>query len=451
MPRSSIFGGLSSFPNSSESEAFDPSIPLSAIPAGFQSILQFSTHLLERTLTSNLAQVGLGTLSTRVPYQPELVAPKLSAAIGPHLTLQDQILGRVPHVEVVLTGARLQTLRSSSQPRPERNPQPRRGVGTDPGGSGRQRRIVDLKWKLQVNLFKEKGGPSTEGDILAGSGGRSGGARSMIGGRLATSVDLAGGVLSTGEVPATQLPEGHRFTLAEGTILMHVPTDLVEFPTLLQFWLSLNFDGVDPIIRSDDPTLVEFLDSELAIAMIAQALAPLLARSVRLSPSIALAGNLTSSQVESMHLPALHVQDLTVLDEGREVLALCVSLGEGSTGVLSDFTGVPTLVRSFLNKRDFAYYVSDRFFVPVLTARWRANAIRTPIVSDVPVEMPVEAGSEETGEGLARVQVNLSDTLKESGIKVSLDNRFGDPLRLVSEQTVHLRRLWSPNGDSTLR
>jgi hypothetical protein len=48
---------------------------------------------------------------------------------------------------------------------------------------------------------------------------------------------------------------------------------------------------------------------------------------------------------------------------------------------------------------------------------------------------------------LARVQVNLSDTLQEGSIKASWDNHFGDPLRLVSEQTAHLLRLWLPNGD----
>jgi hypothetical protein len=181
--------------------------------------------------------------------------------------------------------------------------------------------------------------------------------------------------------------------------------------------------------------------------LLAQAVAPLQTRSIRLSPSIALAGNLTTSQVASMQLPPMNVIDLVVLDEVGEVLALCVNLGEDSTGVLSDFTGVPSMVRSFLNRHHFACYVSDRIVNPAIAARWRANTIHAPIVGDVSIEMPVEPGSEETGEGIARVQVNLGGTLKDSEIKASIDNRFGDPLRLVSEQTIQLLRLWKPNGE----
>ena len=108
--------------------------------------------------------------------------------------------------------------------------------------------------------------------------------------------------------------------------------------------------------------------------------------------------------------------------------------------------GVPSMVRSFLAGQDFAYYVSDKVFTPVMKGLWHANAIHTPIVSDVPVEMPVAPDSDETGTGQATVQVNLSNTLKDASIRATTDGKLGDPLRLLSEQTVQLLGLTDPNG-----
>ena len=42
--------------------------------------------------------------------------------------------------------------------------------------------------------------------------------------------------------------------------------------------------------------------------------------------------------------------------------------------------------------------------------------------------------------------MRLSDTLTESSITASSQNTLGDPLRLVSEQTVQLLALWVPDG-----
>jgi hypothetical protein len=221
---------------------------------------------------------------------------------------------------------------------------------------------------------------------------------------------------------------------------MHVPAEPVIFASALQFWLALNFEGVQPAYESNDPILFEFFKTDYAASLLAQTVAPLLNQSdVGLSPTVALAGSLTPNQLAHLQFPALHVQDLLVQDDKGQVLTFCVSLGDNTGGVYS-------IVRSFLSGRDFAYYVSDKVFSAVLAGLWHANAIYTPIVGDVPVEMPVDANSDETGTGKARVQVNVNDTLKESSIKASTDNALGDPLRLVSEQTVQLLALWDPNG-----
>jgi hypothetical protein len=131
---SPIFGGVSVVSDSLGTKV-DPERPPSSIPAGFDSVLQFSSYMLQRVLASNLAQGGLATLSARVPYQPELVAPKLRAAIGAHLTPFDDIGPGLsgPNVEVLLLNPRLQTLRSSAQPPP--TPGTGGGSSTVPGGT----------------------------------------------------------------------------------------------------------------------------------------------------------------------------------------------------------------------------------------------------------------------------------------------------------------------------
>jgi hypothetical protein len=188
------------------------------------------------------------------------------------------------------------------------------------------------------------------------------------------------------------------------------------------------------------PLLQEFLGSELARSMLAQATGPLFGRDLRLTPVVAFAGNLTQAQVAGMHLPTVHVQDLVVQDEVGEVLCFCFELGDEGAGDAS-------LVRSFLDRRDFAAYVSEKIFTPALKARWRAHALHSPIVGDVPVDMPLAPNSEETGKGVARVQVNIDDTLRECTLEASLEQTLGDPMRLLSGQRIKLLRLWYANGE----
>jgi hypothetical protein len=172
--------------------------------------------------------------------------------------------------------------------------------------------------------------------------------------------------------------------------------------------------------------------------MLAQAVAPMLnGYLARISPTIALGGNLNAGQIAGLQLPALNVTEQVLNDSNGQVLALCASLGQGPAGAS---------VSSFLNRSDFSCYLGERIFGPVLSGRWNANAIRVPIVASVPVQMPVSQGSSQTGQGHAQIQVNLSDALKQSRIQPS-DTNFGDPLQLVSEQTVQLLRLWDPGGN----
>jgi hypothetical protein len=415
------------------------------IPSGFSAILQFSSNMLQRSLSVGMARTGLSTPNAHVPYEPELLPPLLRDAIGALLTPLDLARAGI-HVEVLLLDPRLETLRSSTSP-PGSGGGP---LGSFPGTDERPRRVVDIVWTLHVNLFKAEiggGGLSPAGPHGTAptrtEGGASGGAGH--GAHLGSVVDLSGLVLTTGEAPIARLPEGERVTVAVGSVLMHVPTDLPVLSTTLQFLLSLNFEGVQPAYDSSDPIMEEFLKTDLAAGMLAEAVAPLLDRSVPLTPTIALAGDLPPSHVVAMQLPPLKVRDLVVQDEAGEVLSLCVTLGD-FTDVIVDVTTSPGVLTSFLEGHHFGYYLAESLYAPILKARWRANAIRTPIVGTVAVEMPLDSDSKETGEGKARIKVRLSDTLRECGLRASDDHRYGDPMRLVSEQTIELLRLWYANG-----
>jgi hypothetical protein len=420
-----------------DAAVFEP--PRSAIPAGFDSIVQISTSLLHRTLAANLARWNLNPLSARVPYDSELVSPDLRALVQPLLKPRHTILEGSPYLEVQVLDPTPQALNWPTPP----------DIGVVTGGptaaahtvSRFGRKMIDLTWSLEVSLFRPKTtiGPvapvATTGSVSAGPGGIAPGRGGLLGGIGTLPVN-------NGQIIAQPppLPEGSRTTLAQGTAAMSVPTELVVNAPLYQFRLLVNFEGAQPSYTSHDPVMLEFLQTDLASSLLAQAAAPLLNQfDVGLSPTIALAGSLTPTQVTQAALPALHVNDMVVRDDKGQVVTFCVSLDDDSHGAFS-------MVTSFLAGHDFAYYVSDKVFSPVMKGLWRANAIHTPVVSDVPVEMPVEEGSDEIGIGRARVQVNLSGTLNDVGLVASTDHTLGDPLRIVSEQTVRLLALWTPQG-----
>jgi hypothetical protein len=408
-----------------------------AVPAGFDAIVQISTKLLDWTLARNLAAGNLDPLSARVPYQPEQVSPKLRALIQPLLSKRpvNSVVDRPPpQIEVQILDPVAQPL---SWPPP---------VDGLPGGTmaaavgpGRGKKTLVLVWTVQVNLFW----PAPPVQPTTMGGGTTGGS-STTGGRGALGVSGASGTLTnSGQVVVLPppLPDGERTLLTQGTATMSVPSQLSINSALYQFQLVVNFEGVKPSYASGDPVMTEFLKTPLATSLLAQAIAPLLNQyAVGLSPTIALAGSLSPTQVAQTQLPALHVDDMVLSDNKGQLIAFCVTLGNDSHGAFS-------MVIPFLAGQDFAYYASGNVFTPVLKGLWLANAILTPVVSDVPVQLPVSQGSSEMGTGRARVQVNLSNTLSEAALIASTDSALGDPMRLVSQQTVQLLALWDPGGN----
>jgi hypothetical protein len=422
------------------------SAPPSSVPAGFDSIIQLNTHLMNVALASHLASSNLNPLSARVPYQADLVSAKLRALIQPLLGSNISVLQGPPQLEVQILAPAVQSLNwpvspiqglpvggtSSVLARRARTTKQKTAV------LGRQK-TVDLAWSVQVNLFRPAstlvnvGGSAKAGFSAAGPA-SAGSARS---GLLGNTGSFGIGPVSV----APALPQGSRTTVASGSAAMRVPCASVVNSQLFQFQLVANFGGAQASYSSDDAAMTQFLQTDLARSLLAQALAPLLNQyAVGLSPTFAIAGGLTPTQLVEAQLPALRVSDLVLKDANGQLLSFCVALGADAEGTLDAVT-------SFLAGQDFAYYASDRVYGPVLKGLWAANAIYTPTISNVSVEMPVSPGSSETGTGVARVQVVLSTSLTDATLSASTQSDVGDPMRIDSTMTVTLLGLWDPRGN----
>jgi hypothetical protein len=413
----------------------------SNVPAGFDAIVQISAALMHRTLAANLAHLNLNPLSARVPYRSELVSAGLRALIQPLVGPLDAVTaGGEPQLEVQLSNPTPQMLNWPAVFDP-----PVGGTSVAARTVIPQHKMVTLLWGVTVNLFKPSPPPPVVSPGTSGGGaGTTGGTGGGHGPRGAA--DVFGGlpvlVASDAQIldMPPPLPAGARTLLARGTATMTVPIQLLVNAPFYQFRLAVNFETAQPTYASSEPVMLEFLPTELASSLLNQALAPLRSQyALAMSPMVSLAGTLTPSQLTQAQLPALHVNDIVIQDPRGQVVALCVSLGNDSHGAFS-------MVTSFLAGHDFAYYVSDRVYGPVMKGLWRANAIHTPIVGDVMVEMPVSEGSQQTGMGRARVQVKLADALDDAGLIPSVDGALGDPMRIVSKQTVNLLALWDPQG-----
>jgi hypothetical protein len=234
------------------------------------------------------------------------------------------------------------------------------------------------------------------------------------------------------------LPDGTRTVLAQGTARMRGNLSVGTVPESLQFWSQLDCSPYEPTYQSTDAALTEFLATDLAGSMLAQAVAPL--RSgfyAHITPTITVAGDLRLSQIASLQLQPPTVNLQLGNDAKGQVLTLSAVFGQPM--------GTPS-VGPFLNGSDFACYVAERVYSRVLPQRWTAKAIHVPIISFVPIQMQVSQDSQQMGQGLAQVQVTISDQLQQARL-VPSDIHFSDPMQLVSQETVQVLHLWDPGGN----
>ncbi len=428
MPISTVLGDVAFPQNGGVISDGSPNFPLP--PSGYDAVIQFSNRLLNQALNFNLQQDGLNILSARVPYQSGQLTPGLQAVAAAQVRHPDEVAS--VSLEVVLLSPAVSSLYVFAPPVIDVN-----SSGALPSARsrsvGRFASTANITWVIQVNLFQPtlRATAAQPASTPPPAGGARGlGVDAVNGGfaTVATAEPLVGG----------GLPSGSRMTIARGTALMHGTMSVGVAANLFRFCSQVDCGASPSTYQSTDAAMTEFLATPLATALLAQAVAPLVnGYLTRISPTVALAGNLNAGQVAALHLPAMHVAQEVLSDSSGQILTLCATLGPSSTG---------GSVGSLLGGNDFCGYVGERVFRPVLLARWNANALRVPVVAEVPVELPVSQGSTQTGQGVARIQVSLSETLQQARLEPS-DTYLGDPLQLISQQTVRLLRMWNPGGD----
>jgi hypothetical protein len=373
--------------------------------AGFDAVVQFSRNLLQTQIARSLLEKGLNTLSARTAWDPTLAPPQLRAVVAArfhHIETRPGIELEVRLLTPTLTGM---TWPPPSPGGPEGPVDPTPVSWPDVGREAQARglpRRVQVTWQVEINLLI----PSLQTSVDPQSGGSGG-----------TGYYLERTLLGTGTAQVTATPN-----LASSRRWL--------------FGMELAFGDDAPTTNSDDLMVTELVSVDFGKALLGRAVAPLtLASDIKLTPTVGPAGPLSQPQMQRLDLPPLRVRDALLTDSrGVPVLSLCVDIG-------SPPSGVPRLLSPFLEHSDFAYAVSINLLGPALKARWDGTSAGLSFVGDVPVELPISEDSEETATGRARVYVSIAGVLGDAAFRPSIDYR-GDPLRLLSEQTIRLLELW---------
>jgi hypothetical protein len=412
--------------------------PTGPVPSlfGFDVITQFSRHLLQAGMVQSLAGRGLLPLSAFVPWGSIALPPSLLATMSMQFRLSLSV--RPARLELRLVDPYIADFHW-----PISIADPIDGGTEASGAIARivgQRRSVDIGWRLEINvLTATPGGLATAEPAPSGNPSPSTGATrspvspvAVVGPRTVTM-----GTPSSGSASDANWD---RFTLATGTAITTANAQLSVPTGLWCFGMDLDFSEATPTVTSDAAAATDFLATDAGTSMLSQAVAHLRAAvGVSLTPNIAPAGALSAAYVQRMNLPPFHVRDVLLTDTKNDpVLCLCAQVG-GAT------SGVARLVQPFLLNSDFAYGVSTRVLGPALKTWWSIGASGLSITSIVPVELPVDGNSHQTAPGQAQVRISFSNVLDDVAIKAATDSR-GDPLRLLSRQTIQLLNLWDPYG-----
>jgi hypothetical protein len=298
-----------------------------------------------------------------------------------------------------------------------------------------QQRTVDIGWQLELNVLTAKPGGLAV-SATASPNSPTSAVRSPI--TAIGPLEVSMGASSPGSASDANWD---RFTLATATAITSAVAQLSVPANLWRFGIDLDFSDAVAVVSSDESEVTDFLATDAGKSMLSQALAELNAAvGIGLTPDIAPAGALSAANVQRMGLQPFHVRDVLLADvKGDPVVCLCAQLGATSTG------GVARLVQAFLQNSDFAYCVSAKVLSPALKTWWSIAATGLAITSTGPVDLPVDGDSKQTAPGQAQVRISFSNVLDDVAIKAATDNR-GDPLRLLSKQTVQLLNLWDSNG-----
>ena len=402
-------------------------LPVDAL-AGFDAIAQFSHSLLSRQVVRSLVQHSLSSLSANAPWGSVPLPASLLAVIPPRLRIQLSM--RDARVEVRLAQPYLAALQWPDDIGPGGGP------GSEPRGVP-EHRAADVGWRVEINLLT----PNLVGGFEQSSFG--GSARlSAPGPRSRVPPDRP-------EVPGSSVPSStqggpwDRLTLVSGQTITRAKVETVMRASLWRFGMELDFSTTRALTPTtgQEPSLIEFLESDGGKSLLTQSIAPLKGAGVRLTPEVAPAGPLSAAIVQSMNLPAIAVRDVVLTgDRGQAILSLCVELGGASGGVLRR-------VPPFVGRHDFGYASSPNLLAPAYKACWKVAAAGMTFVGETDVDLPVADDPSTTLPGRAQMMMSVSDVLDEVAIK-TFPNGLGDAVRLLSKQRVQLLNLWDNAGNS---
>ena len=404
--------------------------------AGFDVLAQFSRLLLQTQVSQSLSQNSLSSLSSFVPWGSIPLPPSLVALIP--MLVRNTLSAWQARLELRFVDPYIAGMRWPSPV----------AVGT--GGVAEkpdarvlsQQRFVDIGWRVEINLLKAPRPNAVASSVPSGAPpAPSPGVAPVTSGLLGFSASSS----STSSDSSWE-----RVTLVSGTAITSATAQLSVPANLWRFGMELDFADTAASITADAAAMSDFMATDAGKNMLSQALAPLKAATgIELCPEVAPCGALSASCIQSQNLPQFHVQDVLLADtsgnsvltdmSGGPVLCLCAQLA--TTG-----GGVTRLVQSYLKGGDFAYAVSTGVLSAALKAQWDIAASGFSIIRNVPVPPASNGNSNQSAPWRAQIQVSFSNILDDVSIVAATDSR-GDPVRLLSKQTIQLLHLWDPNGN----
>jgi hypothetical protein len=399
-----------------------------SFPTGFDAAVQCDGRLLQVSLVRGLEAVGASTLSVKVPYPATALPSEVAQAVA-RLVRPVDLIGADEeiYVELRLVGPWLAGLSAGYEPPA--------GSIVVPSGIALARPALpagppyQIGWTLELNLLRIE-----RTRVFTMGAGAPVPARPVVAGVVPASTATTGGV------PATSSGIETRTLLASGSATLAAPARIGTDASLLLTWLELDAAQAAVDVTTDAPLLQGLLAAQLGKDMVQTALRTLTTQgSVRVSPLFALGGALSREQVAEMGLQAMavvHAVGRTA--DGRWLLTLGVTFGAGSHASSAQ-------LQPFLGSGNFASYADLSFLSRVLSERWRTNSAGRHYVGNVPVVMPINAGSTETGQGTARVQVDLADALSEVTL-APLEGIYGDVVQLACDESVQILKLWYADG-----
>jgi hypothetical protein len=431
-------GGASPFVDVVGADARVQPPSASALPTGFDAVVQCDARVLQRVLVANLQQVGARILSVRVPWARESFPPEVRAAVGTLVRPNETALAEVD-IELRLIDPHLVSIGAGPEPQVDGTIVISSGVLARDGGAFssptrsttvRSGSPAQIAWTLELNLLRRTPIRVASPNVPSGGNGGNGGSGSHLGGDAGSGATVSVGTLTAGVST----------TVASGQVVTQIPASVMTRPELLQTWIELDVARTQAHITTLAASLTALLGTSLGTGMMQTAMAALTTQvGVRLSPLFALGGSMSPPQIAGLGLAGMQVARVVHnLAQGRQLLSLGINFGNDGQGSLAQ-------LHPFIGASHFGYYVSLTTLAPVLRERWRMQPASREYVGNIRLEMPVHEGADETGQGTARVRVRLHEALTAVTLTPFI-GEYGDVFQLSCDQEVQLLQLWWPDG-----